>query len=119
MYAYCLIPNHLHFLIEMRGDSISRIMQRVLTTQELLKAAGKTSGLKREERCSNRKTRKTVAVKEAVIVLGRRSGIPTGSWQRRWGWTRQQSLDGLMLLEREGTRTLNLASLTRALSRKG
>ena len=31
LYAYCLMPNHFHLLIEMRDDSISRIMQRVLT----------------------------------------------------------------------------------------
>ena len=29
--AYCLMPNHIHLLIERREDSISRIMQRVLT----------------------------------------------------------------------------------------
>ena len=31
LYAYCLMPNHIHLLIERREDSISRIMQRVLT----------------------------------------------------------------------------------------
>lgn len=38
---------------------------------ELMEAAEKTSGLNREEMCSNSKKRRTVAVKEAVIVLGR------------------------------------------------
>jgi len=31
LYAYCLMPNHVHLLIEMQDDPISRIMQRVLT----------------------------------------------------------------------------------------
>jgi REP element-mobilizing transposase RayT len=32
LYAYCLMPNHVHLLIEMQDDPVSRIMQRVLTT---------------------------------------------------------------------------------------
>jgi REP element-mobilizing transposase RayT len=32
LYAYCLMPNHFHLLIEMRDESISQIMQRVLTS---------------------------------------------------------------------------------------
>ena len=32
LYAYCLLPNHVHLLIEMQDDPVSRIMQRVLTT---------------------------------------------------------------------------------------
>ncbi len=32
LYAYCLMPNHVHLLIERRDDPVSRIMQRVLTT---------------------------------------------------------------------------------------
>jgi REP element-mobilizing transposase RayT len=32
LYAYCLMPNHFHLLIERCDDSISRIMQRALTT---------------------------------------------------------------------------------------
>src|SRR6266436_3287949 len=31
LYAYCLMTNHLHLLIERRADSIGRIMHRVLT----------------------------------------------------------------------------------------
>ena len=31
LYAYCLMPNHVHLLIEMQDDLVSRIMQRVLT----------------------------------------------------------------------------------------
>jgi REP element-mobilizing transposase RayT len=30
-YAYCLMPNHIHLLIERREDPISRVMHRVLT----------------------------------------------------------------------------------------
>ena len=31
LYAYCLMPNHVHLLVERREDSISRVMQRLLT----------------------------------------------------------------------------------------
>ena len=31
LYAYCLMPNHFHLLIERRGDFISQIMRRLLT----------------------------------------------------------------------------------------
>ena len=31
LYAYCLMPNHIHLLMERAEDSISRIMQRLLT----------------------------------------------------------------------------------------
>src|SRR5712692_3247131 len=31
LYAYCLMTNHLHLLIERRADPIGRIMHRVLT----------------------------------------------------------------------------------------
>lgn len=31
LYAYCLMPNHVHLLIERQTDSIGRIMHRVLT----------------------------------------------------------------------------------------
>src|SRR5215510_11022713 len=32
LYAYCLMPNHVHLLIEMQDNPLSRITQRVLTT---------------------------------------------------------------------------------------
>ncbi len=31
LYAYCLMPNHVHLLVERQKDSISRVMQRLLT----------------------------------------------------------------------------------------
>ena len=31
LYAYCLMSNHVHMLIERQADSIGRIMHRVLT----------------------------------------------------------------------------------------
>jgi REP element-mobilizing transposase RayT len=31
LYAYCLMPNHIHLLVERQQDSISRVMQRLLT----------------------------------------------------------------------------------------
>src|SRR5215469_653327 len=32
LYAYCLMPNHVHLLVEMQEERISRVMQRVLTS---------------------------------------------------------------------------------------
>ena len=55
LYAYCLMSNHVNLLIEMDKNPISHIIQRALT--------------------SNSKKRKTVAMKEAVILMGRRYGI--------------------------------------------
>jgi len=31
LYSYCLMPNHIHLLVERREDSISRIMHGLLT----------------------------------------------------------------------------------------
>lgn len=31
LYAYCLMPNHVHLLIERRKDALSRVMHRLLT----------------------------------------------------------------------------------------
>jgi putative transposase len=31
LYAYCLMPNHIHMLVERRDDAISRVMHRLLT----------------------------------------------------------------------------------------
>lgn len=31
LYAYCLMPNHLHLIVEMRKDALSRVMHRLLT----------------------------------------------------------------------------------------
>lgn len=31
LYAYCLMPNHVHLLMERRRDAIGRVMQRLLT----------------------------------------------------------------------------------------
>lgn len=45
------------------------------STEDLLSAAERSSGLTRQELCSKSKNRRTGAVKEAVIVLGRERGI--------------------------------------------
>ena len=88
LYAYCLMPNHSHLLIERQDDKISRIMQGLLTgysqyfnrkyktsIEDLLNVAARSSGLSRQELCSKSKNRRTVAVRDAVIVLGRERGI--------------------------------------------
>jgi ribosome-binding protein aMBF1 (putative translation factor) len=43
--------------------------------EELLRLAARSSGLSREELCSRSKHRRTVAVREAVIVVGRERGM--------------------------------------------
>src|ERR1700752_4026815 len=35
LYAYCLMPNHVHLLMERRQNAISRVMHRVLTGYSL------------------------------------------------------------------------------------
>ena len=45
------------------------------SVEDLLNAAERSSGLSRQEMCSKSKNRRTVSVKEAVIVLGREKGI--------------------------------------------
>lgn len=54
---------------------VERRVPKRLSIEQLLGAAEKASGLKRDELCSNSKRRSTVAMKEAVIVLGKGSGI--------------------------------------------
>lgn len=48
------------------------------SVEDLLSAAEGSSGLTRQELCSKSKNRRTVSVKEAVIVLGREHGIRNG-----------------------------------------
>jgi hypothetical protein len=48
---------------------------KALAIGDLLSAAQKASGLSRQELCSNSKRRAPVAVREAIIVIGRQSGI--------------------------------------------
>ncbi len=57
------------------GEHPSRPKLSPITIDELLGAAQRMSGLKRGELCSNSKNRRTVAIKEAVIVLGRERGM--------------------------------------------
>jgi DNA-binding MarR family transcriptional regulator len=45
------------------------------SVEELLSAAEKSSGLTRQEVCGKSRNRATVAVRDAVIVLGRKLGI--------------------------------------------
>ncbi len=67
------------FLKEIRhrvGDHRAAQRQPERTTiEDLLSAAERSSGLSRQELCSKSKNRRTVAAKEAVIVLGREGGI--------------------------------------------
>jgi putative transposase len=64
-----------------------RVWPKEVRIEELLSAAERMSGLVREELCSNSKRRATVAVKEAVIVLGRRAGIRGSDLAAALGWT--------------------------------
>jgi REP element-mobilizing transposase RayT len=36
LYAYCLMPNHVHLLVEMLDDPISRVMHALLTAYSQL-----------------------------------------------------------------------------------
>lgn len=67
------------FLSEIRhrvGDHQAvRLQPERTSIEDLLSAAERSSGLSRHELCSKSKNRRTVAVKEAVIVLGRERGI--------------------------------------------
>jgi REP element-mobilizing transposase RayT len=63
LYAYCLTPNHVHLLAEMLDERISRVMHGLLTGYSQF--------------CTNSKSRPLVMIKEAIIVMGYESEIPT------------------------------------------
>ena len=67
------------FLKEIRhriGDHRSeRRIREHTSIEDLLTAAEACSGLRRQELCGKSRNRRTVAVKEAVIVIGRENGI--------------------------------------------
>jgi hypothetical protein len=52
----------------------SKLIERT-SVEELLSAAERSSGLTRQELCGKSRNRATVAVRDAVIVLGRKLGI--------------------------------------------
>lgn len=58
-----------------RDHRAARRVPERISIEDLLIAAERPSGLSRQELCSKSKNRRTVAVKEAVIVLGRENGI--------------------------------------------
>lgn len=87
LYAFCLMSNHIHLLIERRADDIGRIMHRVLTgyraernrvasfqPQALIAAVELVLGVPRENLCGRGKLPALVRAKVALIVVGRRSG---------------------------------------------
>src|ERR1700733_4215711 len=87
---------------------------RGISLAELLKTAELVSGLKREEICSGSKRRETVAMKEAVIVLGRRSGIANKELAAALGMdpsavTKRMEAAGLREEENVGLRKLEAA----------
>lgn len=67
------------FMKEVRhriGDhGVARSAFDRIEVEDLLSAAQQSSGLSRQELCSHSKNRRTVSVKEAVIVAGRERGI--------------------------------------------
>ncbi|HSF22679.1 MAG TPA: hypothetical protein VLE20_00515, partial [Blastocatellia bacterium] len=60
------------------GDRAKRRPFEPTRIEDLLIAAERMSGLARQEVCSKSKNRRTVSVKEAVIVVGREHGIRNG-----------------------------------------
>ena len=60
----------------------TRRTPKQISIDELLEAAKKVMGLERKEFCCNSKTSRAVAMREAVIVLGREAGYGTGGNER-------------------------------------
>lgn len=60
------------------GEHTAKRAPEPISMDELLAAAVRISGLEREELCSNSKKRRTVAMKEAVMIIGRERGIRGG-----------------------------------------
>jgi putative transposase len=69
----------LHEVKHRIGDYVLSRDKRVRKAdlEGIVKAAEKATGLERKEFCSNSKNRQLVLVKEAIIVIGRESGIRT------------------------------------------
>lgn len=88
------------------------------STEDLLNAAAKSSGLSRQELCSKSKNRETVAVREAVIVVGRERGISNRELAEALG------IDGSAVTKRveaarvRGTESVEKKRLRDALRRK-
>lgn len=78
------------FLEEIRhrvGDyRASRKAVETTSVEDLLSAKTKSSGLSREELCGKSKSRRTVAVRDAVIVAGRKQGISNRELAEALGW---------------------------------
>ena len=69
----------LHEVKHRIGDYVLSRDKRVRKAdmEGIVKAAEKATGLERKDLCSNSKNRQLVLVKEAIIVIGRESGIRT------------------------------------------
>ena len=86
--------------------------------EDLLRAAERSSGLRREELCGKSKNRKTVAVREAVIMAGRARGISNRELAEALG------IDGSAVTKRveaarsRGGETMEMKQLDKVLSRK-
>jgi ribosome-binding protein aMBF1 (putative translation factor) len=85
-----------------------------ISLAELLKTAEPVSGPKWKEICSGSKRRETVAMKEAVIVLGRRNGIANKELAAALGMdpsavTKRMEAAGLREGENVGLRKLEAA----------
>ena len=76
------------FLDQMRhrvGEARVKRSHKKLSLDDLLKLAERASGINRQEFCSNTKNRRAVAIKEAVIVLGKESEISNRDLARALG----------------------------------
>jgi putative transposase len=98
------------------GDhrSVRRAPERT-TVEDLLTAAETSSGLSREELSSKSKNRRTVAVKEAVIVLGRESGITNRELAEALGFGASAVTKRVEAARARGAESLDLVKLRKAL----
>ena len=83
--------------------------------EDLLNAAVTSSGLSRQEICSRSKNRRTVAVKEAVIVLGRENGITNRALAQALGLDASAVTRRVEAARALGAESSDLARLRKAL----
>lgn len=89
-----------------------------ISIDDLLSAAERSSGLTRQELCSKSKNRRTVAVKEAVIMLGREQGIRNRELAEALGIDASAVTRRVDAARARGTESSDLIRLRKALRSK-
>ena len=88
------------------------------SVEDLLSAAERSSGLTRQELCSKSKNRRTVAVKEAVIAMGRELGIRNRELAEALGIDASAVTRRVDAARARGTESSDLIRLRKALRSK-